>query len=71
MKTISFNLEGMTCGGCVRSVERVLSGLTGIQNSKVEIGKADVTFDPSIVSGTDIHSALVKTGFSVTETPQQ
>ncbi len=70
MKTIQYNLEGMTCGGCVNSVQRVLSNLEGVEGSKVEIGKVLVTFDPSAISQTAIQEALSKTGFGVTEASQ-
>lgn len=67
METIQFSLQGMTCGGCVRSVERVLSTLPGIKESKVEVGRASVTFDPAVQTKAAIHEALSKTGFGVDE----
>jgi len=70
MKTVQYNLQGMTCGGCVNSVQRVLSKLEGVEGSKVEIGKVLVTFDPSSISQTAIQEALNKTGFGVTEANQ-
>lgn len=67
MNIVEFKLEGMTCGGCVRSVERVLAGLPGIQESKVEVGSAKVTFDPTVLSAELLQTALSKTGFRVEE----
>ena len=31
MKTITLNIEGMHCGGCVKSVTRVLTELDGVK----------------------------------------
>lgn len=68
MKTIEFRLEGMTCGGCVQSVQRVLSHLDGVEGSKAEIGKVVVTFNPEVIDQVGIQTALSKTGFGVTLT---
>ncbi len=67
MKTIQFHLEGMTCGGCVQSVQRALSRLEGVEGSKAEIGKVVVTFNPTVIDPSAIETALSKTGFGVTQ----
>ena len=46
MKTITLNIEGMHCGGCVKSVTQVLTELDGVQSADVQLeGKANITFD--------------------------
>ncbi len=67
METVQFNLEGMTCGGCVQSVQRALSRLEGVEGSKTEIGKVVVTFNPAVIDSSAIETALSKTGFGVTQ----
>ena len=32
METITMNVEGMTCGGCVASVTRVLKAVPGVDD---------------------------------------
>ena len=41
MQTITLNIEGMTCGGCVKSVTSILEGVNGVD--KAEQTKAVVT----------------------------
>ena len=39
METATIKIKGMTCGGCVASVKRVLQGIDGVE-------KVDVSLDP-------------------------
>ena len=45
MKSITLHVTGMTCGGCVKSVTRVLEELNGVEKAVVTLddGKAVVT----------------------------
>ena len=47
-------VEGMTCDGCVRSVEKKLSSVPGVKSAKVNLedGKATVEFDAASVDRT-------------------
>jgi copper chaperone len=49
METITMNVQGMSCGGCVASVTRVLKAVPGVTDVAVtlEPGAAKVTFDPA------------------------
>ena len=42
MKSITLHVTGMTCGGCVKSVTRVLEELNGVEKAVVTLddGKA-------------------------------
>ena len=33
MTTVTLNIDGMTCGGCVKSVTRILSELDGVSHA--------------------------------------
>jgi len=37
MNEITLSVTGMTCGGCVNSVTRVLTALPGVQNAVVPL----------------------------------
>ena len=56
MKSITLHVTGMTCGGCVKSVTRVLEELNGVEKAVVTLddGKAEITFDESAVSVTQL-----------------
>ncbi len=44
MNTTELNVQGMTCGNCVRHVETALKGVEGVQGVEVSLehGKATV-----------------------------
>lgn len=45
------NVQGMSCGHCVNSIEGNVGRLNGVEFVKVNLdeGKVDVRFDPSVV----------------------
>jgi copper chaperone len=67
METVTLNVEGMTCGGCVASVTRVLKAVPGVTDVEVGLGThaARVTFDPSRTQVTELTSAIEGAGFDV------
>lgn len=68
MKTITLNIEGMHCGGCVKSVTRVLTELDGVQSADVQLeGKANITFDESRVNVEQLIEVIEDAGFDATE----
>ena len=67
MENVSFDVQGMTCGGCVASVKRVLSALPGVENVDVTLspGKANVAYDPAKVSIDQLRGAVENAGYDV------
>lgn len=67
MENTSFDVQGMTCGGCVASVRRVLEALPGV--SKVDVtltpGKATVAYDPQRVTAEALRDAVQNAGYDV------
>ena len=39
METVTLGVSGMTCGGCVRSVTKVLNALNGVEKADVSLEK--------------------------------
>ena len=67
MKTITLNIEGMHCGGCVKSVTRVLTELDGVQSADVQLeGKANITFDENRVNVAQLIEVIEDAGFDAT-----
>ncbi|MDX9923181.1 MAG: cation transporter [Ignavibacteriaceae bacterium] len=64
MTTKEFTIEGMSCMHCVKAVEIELAKLD-LVNSKVSIGKAEVTFDESKTSEELIKNAIEEAGYKV------
>jgi copper chaperone len=61
----TFTIQGMTCGGCVNSLTRVLKSVPGIEPLKIEVGKAHVRLDERATSQT-VKDAVERAGFEVT-----
>lgn len=60
----TFIIDGMSCGGCVNSLTRVLKTVPGIEPLKIEVGKANLRLDDSV--GTDtIKAAVERAGFEL------
>ena len=69
MDTITMNVKGMTCGGCVASVTRVLKSVPGVSDVAVTLtpGTAKVTFDSARTSAPALRNAVEDAGYDVVE----
>jgi len=67
METVTLKVEGMTCGGCVASVTRVLKATPGVGDAVVRLDtrSATVTFDPARTSVPALKSAVEDAGYAV------
>ena len=67
MDEIILSVTGMTCGGCVNSVQKVLLALPGVQRAEVTLtpGQARVLVDPARVERAALVKAIVDAGFGV------
>lgn len=65
-KSTRLNIKGMTCGGCVASVKRVLEGVPGVTEAQVSLADASAavrhedTVDPA-----RLKMAVEEAGFEV------
>ena len=67
METATLKIQGMTCGGCVASVQRVLSALDGVGRAEVSLEQkqATVEYDPARVTQPDLKAAVEDAGYEV------
>lgn len=63
MENIRLSIEGMHCGACVRRVTDALSRVQGVRVDSVEVGSAQVGFDPAAVTCEQVTAAVEKVGF--------
>ena len=61
---VSFPITGMTCGGCVSSLSRVLERTPGVAVERVEVGSAAVRLSPP-ASASDVRAAVERAGFGI------
>jgi copper chaperone len=67
METTVLKVNGMTCGGCVRSVKSVLESIQGVSGAKVSLDKAQatVTYDPAKADVNRMREAVPDAGYQV------
>ena len=67
MREEILTITGMTCGGCVNSVTRVLKALPGVQQVEVTLvpGQAKVQIDESLVDIPTLKQAVTDAGYTV------
>ena len=65
METITIKVEGMSCGGCVKSVTNVLTALPGVAKADVSLEdkQARVEYEAGRVSIDDMKRVIVDAGF--------
>jgi len=61
-----YTISGMSCGGCVNSLTRVLKSVPGIEPIKIEVGKAHLRVDDALVTSQVVREAVERAGFEVT-----
>ena len=65
MQSMTFDIHGMTCGGCVGGVKRALQKVDGVSDVDVSLnpGQATVNADVSLASAAQIVAAITKLGY--------
>ncbi len=61
----TFMINGMSCGGCVNSLTRVLNTVPGIEPLKIEVGSASLRLDTDKVTDDAVRNAVARAGFEV------
>jgi copper chaperone CopZ len=67
---LELNIEGMTCQGCVRSIEKKLSTVNGVDYAHVNLGagKAVVEYEDSLADPPKLIAAVEEIGFHAART---
>ncbi len=67
VEAVTLKIGGMTCGGCVASVERVLKAIPGVVAVKVQLspGLAEVNFDPARTGTTALRTTVEAAGYDI------
>ncbi len=71
MTTLSFDIGGMTCGGCTGSVQRMLSKIDGVSQADVTLhpGVATMLTDSERVTSAQIEAAITGLGYEAKARP--
>lgn len=65
MQSMTFDIQGMTGGGCVGSVKRSLEQVNGVSNVAVSLapGQATLNADVPLASAGQVVAAITKLGY--------
>lgn len=68
METMTVEVHGMTCGGCVASVTRVLKAVPGVADVSVTLhpGRATIAYDPARANAAMLRTAIEDAGYDAT-----
>jgi copper chaperone len=68
MTEVILTITGMTCGGCVNSVTRVLQAAPGVHQVNVTLlpSQAVVSYDAALTDPDRLAQAVAEAGFTVT-----
>jgi copper chaperone CopZ len=66
---IEFHVQGMTCQGCVRSVEAKLSKVPGVSTARVDLSAetATVEYDDARTNADQMIAAVEQIGFHASQ----
>ncbi len=69
MQTTTLRITGMTCGGCVNSVTKVLQALPGVSEVSVSLDKGEGTiqYDELTTNKNALISAVIQAGYDAHE----
>ena len=61
----AYLVEGMTCSGCERTVQKVITNLGGVESASADFktSTVSVVYDPEKVNIDQIRSAVNKVGY--------
>lgn len=67
MNTITLDVKGMSCGGCVNSVKRVVGAIDGVDQVDVSLdaGKVSVSYDAGKAQPEQFKAAIRDAGYEV------
>ena len=59
-----FQIDGMSCCGCIRKVSSALNTLAGIEVESVAVGLARVRLDPAVTPESRVVEAIQNAGYA-------
>lgn len=67
METITLKIDGITCMGCVRTLNGVLGALPGVESVDVskDAGAATIRFDPAKADAAVFKAAIEDAGYDL------
>lgn len=65
MRTMTLTISGMSCGHCLNAVNQALGSLPGVLVRGVQIGRAEVAYEPEVIESGQVIAAVEAAGYQV------
>ncbi|VAX02114.1 hypothetical protein MNBD_GAMMA19-2201 [hydrothermal vent metagenome] len=67
MERVEIRVDGMTCGGCVNSIQNALTNRDGVTSAAADLDSSMVTveFDSGVIQKDAIEKVITDAGFGV------
>jgi copper chaperone len=65
VQTRTLEIDGMHCQHCVEAVREALESIRAVSVEQVEVGAAEVSFDPDAVSPDQLKTVLDDVGYDL------
>ena len=64
---VTLNIEGMSCGHCVKAIENSVTAISGVDNVQVQLdsGTVNVEFNKDAVEVEQITNAIEEQGYTI------
>ncbi|HEX5819305.1 MAG TPA: heavy-metal-associated domain-containing protein [Gemmatimonadales bacterium] len=69
MTQMTLHISGMSCGHCLNAVKNALSTAPGVQLRSVQMGRAEVEYDPNVTTPEQIKDIVADAGYDATPAP--
>ncbi|MBI5101474.1 MAG: cation transporter [Nitrospirae bacterium] len=66
MADVTIKIGGMSCQHCVMRVKKAVEALAGVAGASVTVGQAQVSFDETKLTRSDIEEAIIRAGYKIT-----
>ena len=64
-QTRTLEIDGMHCAHCVEAVREALESVRGLEVNRVEVGTAEVAYEPDAVSRQQLATVLDDVGYDL------
>ncbi|NKD76539.1 heavy-metal-associated domain-containing protein [Haematospirillum sp. H1815] len=66
MAEVTIKISGMTCTGCVRTVEKAVMSIPGVTSARVDLSRQEVTFEAEeALQLSAVQKAVEQAGFDI------
>lgn len=64
-QNVTLKVDGMTCGGCVGSVERAVERVPGVKKARASLEKKEVVIEGDDLDTSRLKDAIFDAGYDV------